>query len=453
MSNFVNELREVFIKHGIVEISHQDDKQSDSGLSLKNISVFLEKNNYENELSDLIDIIDSDVEQVLYPYFKGLDKLHTILPNSYEYKMKKTLLDLFSVIHKYKNNTEPKKIALLFGGAGFIGKHLMEYYQNKNFDIICVDPSAPTELNEHCINEDDPKSKITYFRFNFSEENEYKVIMDALGAYQKIEIWHLASVVGVDNHLHPTFYEAMALHQLILNFCKKLRDPCGGFFNFQDISFWFTSTSELYGNIYNPYYEFPDYTLKFDTFWDSSLGNGGFRSDYIYQKYLGENLFKQLEPLGIKVRNLRLFNIVGKYQSPTKGVFPKFIHNILMDKECLVTDSFRSYTLIDELIERITKINEEWIHVLYELENSGKLDVVRPEYSLTGKKLYEYIFDFLKAESIIINQEPKFKEIQTKEIKFRGDPNIDLSFEDFVKEFGVVIKEIVSEFKKENNDI
>jgi nucleoside-diphosphate-sugar epimerase len=163
---------------------------------------------------------------------------------------------------------------------------------------------------------------------------------------------------------------------------------------------------------------------------------------------LGENLFKQLEPYGIKVRNLRLFNIVGKYQSPYKGVFPKFIHNILMDKECLVTDTFRSYTLIDELIQNIEKINDGVLHLKHELENSGKIDIVRDQFSLTGKKLYEYIFSFLKAESIIVNQELKFKEVKTNEIKFRGDPNIDFSYDDFIKEFGLVIKEIAMDFKE-----
>ena len=177
-------------------------------------------------------------------------------------------------------------------------------------------------------------------------------------------------------------------------------------------------------------------------FYDNSLHCGGFRSDYIYQKYLSEELMMELKQYNLKI--YRLFNIVGKFQDPTKGVFSKFIDNILTGKKSLVSDSTRCYTPIKILLD-ILKIDRS--ERTPSPQGYGIIkDIYYPEMAttLTGEELYLYLFGYIKRNYPKLDLNLDY-EVTTfpNEIARRGN-STTMSYSDFCRIFGSTIDSIIN---------
>lgn len=177
-------------------------------------------------------------------------------------------------------------------------------------------------------------------------------------------------------------------------------------------------------------------------FYDNSLHCGGFRSDYIYQKYLSEELMMELKQYNLKI--YRLFNIVGKFQDPTKGVFSKFIDNILTGKKSLVSDSTRCYTPIKILLD-ILKIDQS--ERTPSPQGYGIIkDIYYPEMAttLTGEELYLYLFGYIKRNYPKLDLNLDY-EVTTfpNEIARRGN-STTMSYSDFCRIFGSTIDSIIN---------
>ena len=339
-----------------------------------------------------------------------------------------------------------RKLMILIGGAGFIGKHLIvDNIKNEDIDILIIDKlQEPIKLM--MITHVEDWSNVCAMAIDLEKESLVKKLVGNnigdfnLMEYKYISIFHLASPVGVNNHQGSTFYDAMFINQNVYQFAdtiSKLVNPQSNLY------FLYTSTSEIFGN-----YEYIDKeddikpNIQLDSFFDPELEDGGFRSDYIYQKLLGENLFSQLNRR-YSIKILRLFNIVGRYQDPAKGVFAKFIHAILDQEDCIVSDrSIRCYTSIYELLEYVEDNLIRWNDKPY------YHNIVTEEFktSLTSEELYLYLWGYIKKKYFFDKDLPIKYTLEDipNEIRVRGKKET-MSYSQFQKYFGGIIEDICSE--------
>ena len=343
-------------------------------------------------------------------------------------------------------NGNGEELFIIFGGAGFIGRHLIDLINNRdcgrngNAKILIMDTSeaiknfrlekVPNVLSNAINLYEDSLQKDC-----FTEKGDARLE----GHFSEINVFNFASPVGVQNHQDPTFYKAMAINQNIYLFCRLL---AGQFSSKSKLKFWFTSSSEIYGNIWSNKSGVYDKNISLNQFYDPTKDFGGFRSDYIYQKVLGEELFKNLNN-NFSVFIYRLFNVVGEYQDPTKGVFPKFIKNILNNELCLVTEGVRTYTPYTVLMDQFElDIEQEQKQILPKV-----IDILPDndfKFSLSAEELYIYIYNHL---AITFKHEykdgdfPSMKYEYTSidnEIRVRGK-NDTLSFSNFRIVFGDIV--------------
>lgn len=335
-----------------------------------------------------------------------------------------------------------KKLIILFGGAGFIGSHICEYFGLKeNTDIVSIDFGK---------NFDGEQNKFKYYEYginivgtDLSNPITWDIKKETgleLCDYNNIHIYHLASPVGVQNHTEPTFYKAMAITQNIVRFIKNKIIPVIIEYKIE-LSINYFSTSELYGNISYKDLQTNRPNINLSKFYDIDLHCGGFRSDYIYQKYLSEELMMELKQYNLKI--YRLFNIVGKFQDPTKGVFSRFIDNILTGKKSLVSDSTRCYTPIKILLDILNTDQSGYIPSLQGY--SIIKDIYYPEMATTlrGEELYLYLFGYIKRNypKLILNFDYEVT-VFPNEIATRGNSNT-MSYSDFCIIFGSTIDSII----------
>lgn len=333
---------------------------------------------------------------------------------------------------------DKRTLLILIGGAGFIGQHIIERFNtDKNIDMFIIDKEEQiqksnvmdiTNKQHRIIPIDLTESSLINCFAKFNDDNEDMVFAE----YDNICLFHLASPVGVAYHNESTFYKAMDINQNVYLFARHLKWNCGK----ANLSFWYTSSSEVYGNIDGKTRP----KVHLETFYDINQKGGGFRSDYIYQKILGEQLFSQLGD-AYTVRILRLFNIVGKYQDPTKGVFNNFINSIVNDKKCKVSKSIRCYTkvglLLDYIGRNLTKFSDTII-----IE-----DIVTPDYrnSLTSEELYLYLHAHINSRYPFKDgSKPTNYEVVNipEEIEIRGIRDT-ISYSQFCLEFSYTIELIM----------
>lgn len=342
-----------------------------------------------------------------------------------------------------QQNNDKRTLMFLIGGAGFIGKHIIEVFNHdEKIDIVVIDKEEQIEdlKKTELVND---RSKLISLDLNDSSLS--KAIDERTGPqnglinfenYKDVNIFHLASPVGVVNHNVSTFYDAMDINQNVFIFARWLIHETDA-----NLRFWYTSSSELYGNIGN-IDDNKMYTanIKLNTFYDINQKSGGFRSDYIYQKILAEELFSQLNDI-YTVKIMRLFNIVGKHQDPSKGVFNKFIKDIVDDKQVVCSKSIRCYTKVSILMDYIR-------NNLNSISNDVcKTDIVSKDFetSLTSEELYIYLFTLLNGK--YMSNAPRTLNYKInnlpEEITIRGRRDT-LSYSEFCREFSFTVDLIVT---------
>ena len=355
-----------------------------------------------------------------------------------------------------------KKLIIIIGGCGFLGKSLMHYgREHPDWKIVTVDTREATESFCNQFNRDPKewpeninisldltKDSLTEFWKKSGVNEELFNTPNDFSLFSEMHIFHFASPVGVTNHSESTFYKAMAINQNVFEFSNfYLKNKIGDKIR---LNFWYASTSELYG-LYdmtkkNSTEDTEDINLH--TFFNRKENLGGFRSDYIYQKLLGENLFKQLGSSGFSVKILRLFNIVGEYQDPKKGVFPKFVDAIIYNKPVSVTQGIRCYTRAYTFYEMI-------LDIMYAPRTEvGIFNIVERFFknSLTSEELYIYLLAYIKRKfpNLEVTGNYKIEEIPN-EIKVRGSHDT-LSYHNFCKKFGGTIDKMLIHYSNNCNN-
>lgn len=223
------------------------------------------------------------------------------------------------------------KKAIVTGGLGFIGSHLVEKLLKDGTEVIVID-----NLTNNCVGPD-------YF--------DVKVIIKSVGDvdFSRIKadvVFHLASILGPVGVLK----HAGNLGREILLDTIKVRDYC-----FKNKALLvFVSTSEVYGQTR----EFGEESLKVYP------GIYEVRTEYGAGKMLSEisvvNFAKMHPKFNYQI--IRPFNVAGPRQRPEGGfVMPRFVIAALTNQPLTVYGDGkqkRGFTSVSDVVSAIVKVSE-----------------------------------------------------------------------------------------------
>lgn len=315
--------------------------------------------------------------------------------------------------------------ALVTGGAGFIGSHLVEQLLNDGYEeVIAIDDLSTGSID------------------NLKGIKNAKLIVGDILDTKLMEKWiqyvdvvfHLAAVVGVDyvikNPLKETtvnFFGTMNVIKYCEQYKKKLL---------------FTSSSEIYGKNSSPF-------IKENA--DRILGNiTETRWCYSMSKAYSEFLILKMNSEKVIVR---LFNTSGARQVGTYGmVLPKFVKQAMHNKPITVYNlgnQIRCFIHVKEVVYVLSRLMEE-------KKSDGQIFNVGSEDSITIIDLAKRVKKLLKSKSEIVFVSPdKIYDGDFVECKQRI-PNTDkirefLNYYEQKRNLNDIIMDIKNEENRKNN--
>lgn len=367
-----------------------------------------------------------------------------------------------------------KNLYVLFGGNGFIGTNIYNQLLHADTYFLVIDRESklrfidevPEILKEH-VNS-------YHHHLDFTDSEGFKYLNKAITYFITSTItkedlkdkfnWnltfvHLASTVGVVNNISGNFGAEMRITQNIIYSIKHIVKEYNEWF--EKINICYTSTSELFGENSHKFHSGLNLDQQEDLFDLTCLYSPKYseRSEYIYQKYIGERLFKNLnryfDDSGIKVQVfiLRLFNIVGPYQDTDKGVFSKFVVDIIRGKACVCSNSIRRYVPIEAISNFFNPYSKSLFGVGVNSLTSVMFTGHEKLFCGTGEELYIYIKEYLRrkypncrgiSKTVYTLDEHKFKNgiDRPKEIFQRFEKRI-ITDDEFELYYGQVIESII----------
>jgi nucleoside-diphosphate-sugar epimerase len=242
-----------------------------------------------------------------------------------------------------------KNTILITGGAGFIGSHLAEKYQNEGYLVIIIDNLFRGSLNniDNII-----QAGAIFHKLDLLNEKDLKVIKDLIYKYEPSIILHYAAINGTQYFYDfPQLvsevnsigtYNLMKCLQSIKSENKKYRPIIG-----------FASTSEVYGEPFEiPSKENSTTHVRIDQVRDS----------YAAAKLMSEFYIKLFsESIEIDWMIFRIFNVYGPRMIGSKygQVIPEFINRLKHGEYPLNIfgdgQHMRSFIYIDDHVEMIYK--------------------------------------------------------------------------------------------------
>ncbi|TSC61308.1 MAG: dTDP-glucose 4,6-dehydratase [Parcubacteria group bacterium Gr01-1014_48] len=261
-----------------------------------------------------------------------------------------------------------KKVAVVTGGAGFVGSHLCERLLTDGFRVVCIDNfyTGKQEHIAHVLSNPDFES--------IEADVEYPVSLDGDVDY----IYHLACPAS------PVAYQRDPV--------KTVRTNVLGMINMLEFArtkgarILQASTSEIYGDpLEHPQTE--NYRGHVNTL--------GPRACYDEGKRCAETLCMDYHrQYGVDVKIVRIFNTYGPRMAPNDGrVVSNFIVSALTGEDIVVYGDgtqTRSFQYIDDLINGLTSMmqKEDFVGPV-NLGNPGEFtmnELAHRVLSLTGSK-------------------------------------------------------------------
>lgn len=197
--------------------------------------------------------------------------------------------------------------AVVTGGAGFIGSHLVELLLQGDYSVHVVDDLSTGKLANLAAVKDHPRLTVTIASVADADVAQ-RTVADA------DIVFHLAGVVGVRRLAE----EPLAVMQANLHSTESMLRAC----SLKGVAVLVTSSSEVYGDGPVPFVE------------GSTVRPGsteGLRGGYACAKAMGEWLASAYaEQNKLPVVVARLFNTVGPRQTGDHGmVLPRFVQQAL----------------------------------------------------------------------------------------------------------------------------
>lgn len=268
-------------------------------------------------------------------------------------------------------------IAVITGGAGFVGSHLCERLLDEGYRVHCID-NLETGRRQNIAHLQGQSA----FRFV-----EHDVITPLrLGVSRVTEIYNLASPAS------PPMYQRDPIHTLktnvlgALNTLELARQTGARIFQ--------ASTSEVYGD--------PSVHPQPESYW-GNVNSFGPRSCYDEGKRAAEcAFFEYRAQFGVDVRIARIFNTYGPRMSPEDGrVVSNFVVQALRGEDITIYgdgSQTRSFCFVDDLVAGILRLMRaemaptgpvnlgnpgeftvlELAHVVIEMTGSNSRIVFRP---------------------------------------------------------------------------
>lgn len=223
------------------------------------------------------------------------------------------------------------EIALVTGGAGFIGSHLCDYLLQKGLQVICVDSliTGSDRNIKHLL-----KNKNFEF-INADITNDLKIDKDPN------YIYHLASPASPVDYQEKPEETAMANSTGTLNVLKLAAKTSA--------KVLIASTSEVYGD--------PLEHPQKETYW-GNVNSFGPRSCYDESKRFGETLtYIYLQKYNLDARIVRIFNTYGPRMRADDGrVISNFITQAIRKEPLTIQGDgtqTRSFCFVSDLVEGI----------------------------------------------------------------------------------------------------
>lgn len=312
-----------------------------------------------------------------------------------------------------------KNLYVLFGGTGFIGTNIFNRLVHPDTYFLVIDRESKIKYIDNLPAE--LKAHITPYHqhLDFTDSSGFKYLQIAISNFitstitkedpsdkfgWNITFVHLASTVGVTNNISGNFGAELRITQNIIHSIKEILNEYSDWF--ERVNICYTSTSELFGENSHKYHKNLNLEQQEDLIDLTCLYSPKYseRSEYIYQKYIGEKLFKNLgNQLNEFCSNthifiLRLFNIIGPFQDTDKGVFSRFVVNIIRGKGSWCSKSIRRYVPIEAVTDFFNPYNKS----LFGITSKGITSVMFTGHEKlfcgTGEQLYLYIEAYIKRK-------------------------------------------------------
>jgi len=263
-----------------------------------------------------------------------------------------------------------KKIALVTGGAGFIGSHICDYLLDKDFKVICMDNLITGSLRniEHIRTGD-----FEFINHNITEE----IIINCNIDY----VFHFASPASPIDYLQLPIQTlkvgSLGTHN-VLGLTKAKR-----------AKMILASTSEVYGD--------PKVHPQTEEYW-GNVNPVGPRGVYDEAKRFAEAItMAYYRQQGVDTHIVRIFNTYGPRMRRNDGrAIPAFISQALENKDITVFGSgkqTRSFCYISDMVEGIFRLINSNYHYPINIGNPDEMTIL---------ELAEKIKKFTNSKSNIV---------------------------------------------------
>jgi dTDP-glucose 4,6-dehydratase len=274
-------------------------------------------------------------------------------------------------------------MAVVTGGAGFLGSHLCDHLVSKGYRVICIDNLDTGSLQnvEHLRGDE--------FRFINQDVTLHLDIPEPVDV-----VYHLAALAS------PIDYLRMPLHSLKVG--SYGTHNALGLAKFKRARFLLASTSEVYGD--------PQVHPQPETYW-GNVNPIGPRGVYDEAKRYSEAMAMAYHSQqGVDTSIARIFNTYGPRMRPSDGrAVPTFVRQALEGKPLTVFGDgtqTRSFCYVDDLIRGLVALAESGEHLPVNLGNPAEFtlnELAEVVLRITGSKS-ELVYEALPVDDPQVRQ-------------------------------------------------
>ena len=269
------------------------------------------------------------------------------------------------------------KLALVAGGAGFLGSHLCERLLADNHRVVCLDNLQTGNIANLRRAELNPA-------FSFVRHDITRRLPPSVTKRRFTHIYNLACAAS------PPLYQLDPEHTLLTSVLGahhllRLAERCGA-------RFLLTSTSEVYGD--------PEVHPQSEDYWGHVHCTGP-RACYDEGKRAAETLAFDYDRLGrVQVRVARIFNTYGPRLSAIDGrVVSNVISQALTGQDITIYGDglqTRSFCYVDDLVEGLLRL------MAFDPAQPGPINLGNPA-ELTVRDLVDRVLEATGSRSAVIH--------------------------------------------------